>query len=340
MNKKAKNLLAIMALISIIFIVNLGWEQYSPLLSSPSTKLFVDPETIDDPALAPGSRFWINVSIFNVTDMARCDFNLSFNPTILVTTGVLVQPVQGQYPLSYVDANSGKGYAYAELNYTTPVTLLNIKAALLRIQFTVKDYGITVLDLHDTILKDSGGHDIPHDVGDGLVRITKHDVAVTGVSVSPTETYPGRIVNITITVKNEGNTNESFTLSIFANDDLIGTFSVVDLQPDETRDFLLSWNTTGFAPSVTLYTIKSEASAVTGEKNLLNNVGFANVRIKITGDVNGDDVVDINDLIAWDSVFGTKIGDTNWNPQADINGNGTVDQEDGILIVQNYHGTP
>jgi hypothetical protein len=334
---KIKNLLTVVVVISLILIVNVGYEQILAQLSPANAKLYVDPEKVEDPALLPGSRFWINIVIYNVTDMRTCRFNLSFAPTMLAITGVLVQPVQGQYPLAYIDSNSEKGYVYAELTYVQSVTLPQIKASLLAIQFTVKDYGITVLDLHDTVLKNSNGDGIPHEVGDGLVWIKKHDIAVIGVFVSPNVTYAGRMVNITSMVKNKGNVAENFTVNVFVNETLIGTFNVVNLNLNETRELTLNWNTTGFAPSKTSYVIKSEASVVLGEKNVTNNVYFAQVRLKIIGDVNGDDIVDINDLIAWDLAFNSKSGDQNWNPQADINGDGAVDKEDGILIVQNYH---
>jgi len=97
-------------------------------------------------------------------------------------------------------------------------------------------------------------------------------------------------------VKNEENIAENFTLNVFANETLIGTFQVVNLNPNETRELILNWNTTDFAPSKTPYVIKSEASVVPSEKNVENNVYFIQVRLKTTGDVNGDDVVDINDL--------------------------------------------
>jgi hypothetical protein len=63
------------------------------------------------------------------------------------------------------------------------------------------------------------------------------------------------------------------------------------------------------------------------------------VKLKLIGDVNGDGIVDINDLVAWDAAYGSRPGDLNWNVQADINGDGVVDQQDGQLIVQNYRNS-
>ena len=39
----------------------------------------------------------------------------------------------------------------------------------------------------------------------------------------------------------------------------------------------------------------------------------------LQGDVNGDGVVDNNDMAAVDAVLGSRPGSSNWNPNADLN---------------------
>ncbi len=96
----------------------------------------------------------------------------------------------------------------------------------------------------------------------------------------------------------------------------------------------------GFA-SMTPYVISAQASFVPYETNLANNVlTDGNVKVKIMGDVNGDGIVGILDLQAWDAAYGSSQGMSNWNPQADLDGNGTVDKTDGMLIIQNYGNHP
>jgi uncharacterized protein (DUF2141 family) len=73
------------------------------------------------------------------------------------------------------------------------------------------------------------------------------------------------------------------------------------------------------------------------ETNLANNaLTDGNIKVKIMGDVNGDGTVGILDLEAWDAAYGSSQGMPNWNPQADLDGNGTVDKADGTLIIENY----
>jgi hypothetical protein len=63
-------------------------------------------------------------------------------------------------------------------------------------------------------------------------------------------------------------------------------------------------------------------------------LNVASVRA-ITGDVTGDDVVDILDIAAVAGVFGAKTGDPTYNPAADINSNGLIDIFDLVSVVIN-----
>jgi len=337
MSRKEKMgiLTVVILLVSVTCII---MSQYGkgPVPSS-GAKLYVYPEKIEDPTLSPSSTFWINIMVYNITNMLTCQFNLSFNPAVLTVSAALAQRVQGQYPSAYIDANSIKGYVYAKLTYKQPVTLPNTNASVLAIQFMVKNYGITVLDLHETIIKDSNGNAIPHEATDGLVRIIKRDIAVTDVTLSTNETYINRNVTINVTVKNKGSIAENVTVNVFADGNNIAVLAIENLAPDETRILTFPWNTSSVSPSKTPYTVKAESIALPNEANTSDNLFIDGlIKIKIVGDVNGDGIVNIDDLIIWDSAYNSKIGEPNWKPQADINGDNEVNNEDGILIIQNY----
>jgi hypothetical protein len=293
--------------------------------------LFTSPSQITDPALAPGSKFAFNVSIFNVTNMVYCAFCLNYTPGIFSLYSVQKQPIGSKYPLSSYSSNEALGLFCVNLTYTSPVTLPEMSAPLLTLTFTVINYGITPLHFDNVLLKDNNGYTIPIQTQDGLVAIVKHDIAVVDVSGSPSETYVGRIVNITVTVQNNGNVPENFTTEVFAGGTSLTVLDVQNLLPNEIRAIEFSWNTSGFSPSMTPYTISAQAQVLPYETNTTNNVHVdGGIKLKIIGDVNGDGVVDINDLIAWDAAL------SNYNPQADLNGDGVVDKQDGILIILNY----
>jgi hypothetical protein len=57
---------------------------------------------------------------------------------------------------------------------------------------------------------------------------------------------------------------------------------------------------------------------------------------KIPGDLNLDREVSLADLVLLAQAYGSKPGDSNWNPNADINGNGIVDLADLVILAQHY----
>ena len=301
--------------------------------------LYLSPSLIADPTIVPPAIVAVNVSIFNVTNMAYCEFNLSYTPGIFYVVELAKQAVEGQIPSMYYEIEDYLGYVFVRLSYGTPVTVSG-NATLLILNFAVVDYGITPLHFHDGIMKDGGGNGIPFTTEDGFLAIIKHDIAVTNVTVSPSETYIGRIVQITVTLQNYGNVPEDFATTIYADGNNITAIDILNLLPAETRIITYDWNTTSFAASNTPYIIKAEAEILPYETNTANNVYVdGNVKLKLVGDVNGDGTVNIDDLIAWDAAYGSIQGDPNWNAQADINGDGVVDSLDGYLILQNYRNS-
>ena len=72
--------------------------------------------------------------------------------------------------------------------------------------------------------------------------------------------------------------------------------------------------------------------AVTVENGTLTADG------EITGDLNGDTKVDIDDLILLGQAWGTHPGDPSYNSAADINDDGEIDIDDLILLGQSWTG--
>jgi hypothetical protein len=56
------------------------------------------------------------------------------------------------------------------------------------------------------------------------------------------------------------------------------------------------------------------------------------------GNINGDDTVNILDVVKWALAFGSTSANTtgNWDPAADINGDNVVNILDGIIIGVNF----
>jgi hypothetical protein len=79
----------------------------------------------------------------------------------------------------------------------------------------------------------------------------------------------GTTINVKVTVKNEGNTYENFTVSLYYDNHLIGSEAITDMIPGSTLDLTFSWDTTGIAYGT--YTLKAEASIVPGETDTDDN---------------------------------------------------------------------
>lgn len=334
---RKKTILALTTVVIILATTIAAFLSQSSGTSQMGAEIYVDPNMIKEQAKQPPFTFYIYISIYNVTNMVLCEFNLSYTPGIFVVNQISKIKVQDQYPSSYTYADDVKGYIYVKLTYGQPITLPEENARLLEIQFTAINYGSTVLDLHNVSLEDANGDSIPYEAEDGFVWILKHDIAMIDCITSTDETYVGRLINISVTAKNEGDIAENFTVTIYADDQPIVTLPIINLAPNETVTQTVVWNTSSNTPSLTPYKIRVEAEPVPYEMNMTNNIFIdGDVKLKIVGDVNGDGTVDITDLQLWDSAFNSKPGDSNWNPQADINGDGVVDKEDGMLIIQNY----
>jgi uncharacterized protein (DUF2141 family) len=56
----------------------------------------------------------------------------------------------------------------------------------------------------------------------------------------------------------------------------------------------------------------------------------------LTGDVNGDGKVDIQDIAIVSFAFGSYVGSSRWNPLADLDGDGKVDIRDMATVAANF----
>jgi PKD repeat protein len=110
-----------------------------------------------------------------------------------------------------------------------------------------------------------------------------HDVSILSVTPSATQVDLGQVLNITVVVRNEGNATETFYVSLYYNNNIIGTQTVTNLAPSAEKELIFSWNTTGVTANAD-YTIKAEASTVQGENNIDNN-SKADLTIEVKGEV-------------------------------------------------------
>jgi PKD repeat protein len=96
-----------------------------------------------------------------------------------------------------------------------------------------------------------------------------HDIAITSVTASPTNVKVGQSVSIAVVAENEGTVAETFDVSVYYDTRLIETRTGISLDAGAITTLSFAWDTTGVAEGT--YTMKAEASAVSGEEDVADN---------------------------------------------------------------------
>jgi hypothetical protein len=317
-------------------------EAFTPSVSvQPSAILYNSP--------SQGARFDINITIANVSNCGSVQLTLDYNGSLMFIVGESFLP-DANLPIPNWETGTG----YMSMNTTFGVALSSVNpVAIVMVTFELNSgYGLSAMHIANLIVADASGNIIASNSQDGSVEVDMHDVAITSITASSywgistnssyddfgdITAYSGGIINVTVVASNLGfeATGENFTVTVYHNSTL-ATFNVVNLQPGQNFTETISWNTSDVAAG-NYYVIWANTSII--PYNIVTNTLLVGptAHVKLIGDVNGDDKVDINDLIAWDAAYGSTPGSPNWNAQADINGDGIVDKQDGLLIIENYH---
>lgn len=115
--------------------------------------------------------------------------------------------------------------------------------------------------------------------GTVLLTIPIHDIAITNVTPSETSVTSGEIVYIYVTVQNQGDFDETFTVNasyMLRVDPVIGTQTVTLSSGTETK-LTFTWNTTDISGYCSL---SAAASVVSGETDTADNT-YTNGTVRI-----------------------------------------------------------
>ncbi len=173
-----------------------------------------------------------------------------------------------------------------------------------------------------------------------IIRVFVRDVAVISVMPSTNRTYGGRTVAINVTVMNQGEVAENFTVTLYYNATagfVIGAQNLTNVLPGEARMLVFGWNTTGVMCNSD-YVITATVSIMPGETDIADNTLSCTppVRILLLGDINGDGKVDIKDVAIVAKAFGSYPGHYLWNPDGDFNQDGKIDIRDLVIVAKNF----
>jgi len=168
-----------------------------------------------------------------------------------------------------------------------------------------------------------------------VVSAVKHDISIISVTTNKQYAHPGRIVNITVVVKNNGDVSETFNVTAKRDSIPIGTILVTNLGAGDNTTLIFQWDTSGLTRCTT-WTIKAEAPLAGDANPGDNTLTDGTVKITMLVDINEDGVVDIEDIVICAVAFGSKPGSPKWDPRADLNGDNLVDIFDIVSIAIEY----
>jgi parallel beta-helix repeat protein len=159
----------------------------------------------------------------------------------------------------------------------------------------------------------------------------------------------GFTLNVSVFVMNYGSFPETLSVTVYANDTVISTFTDVSLASRNSTILQFKWDTTGFAKGN--YTISANATIVEGETDTAdNNFTGGWVIVSIVGDITGingypDGRVGLVDVYKVAMNFGTNEPPTPpiwlgyWGPVCDINNDGTINLIDYYTVCLNFGNT-
>jgi hypothetical protein len=165
-----------------------------------------------------------------------------------------------------------------------------------------------------------------------------HNLSLLDVMPSETEVYVGWKVYISAVVRNEGSISESFAVickyELEDTEYTINETTAINLDPRTGTDIIFTWTTT----DIGIHKVIAEIPTVENETDTSDNVMASSiqVRVKIFGDVNGDNKVNMEDIGQTGLAFGSAPADPRWNIQTDLNQDNRTNLVDVALVARNF----
>ena len=160
-----------------------------------------------------------------------------------------------------------------------------------------------------------------------------HDVGVASVSPSSTFAYQGYSIDVHVDVWNYGTNIESFNVTVFGNETVIGVETDVGLAANSYVTLTFPWDVSDVP--LGYYVISATVEVAVDDDLSDNSFEDGVVQVRIPGDLNGDDHVNVLDATLLSLYFGKSPSEY---PPADINGDGDIDVCDATLLIINWSG--
>ena len=280
-----------------------------------------------------GEEFWVNLKVQEIVNLYGASMKLSFNPEILtVVDGGIVINNTGVFSipgLIKIDNTAG----LVKLNATRTYEQYGYagfdgNATLFRVKFHAANTGTSELNISDILLFGNTGAEgsplieLPVEVVNGNVAIEKGNVTglifLEAISLNDWRNTPITYDKIEISLVDL--TNDTVVASTSSNE--YGYFEFPHIVSGSYRliVYLPGYLKVGQEPIEV-----ADGSPVNIEEILL-----------LTGDLNKNNRVDLDDLIILRAAYDTVIGEESYNFNADLDANGLIDLRDLIYLARNY----
>jgi len=259
--------------------------------------IFIQPDRKEN--IFPNDTFTIDITVAGAVDTQLWEANITFDPAILEVVDV----AEGEFLKSRgfptffdygVKGNGSRIYVAASYYIIAdPGYGVNGSGIFANITFQVKGKGATPIQFEEvyTSLAYYNGtaqalEPQPRNLHHGEFT-NLHDIAVTSVTVSPNQVSPGEEVSIDVTVVNQGDFTETFSVttfqSLFPFPDLtdIETKTGVTLEAGANTLLTFTWDTTGKRSGI--YNITAKVPPDPQEENTANNNKTAEDTVTIPG---------------------------------------------------------
>ena len=211
---KGKTLLCL----ALVTLMLLGVFMVVPVWA-PSTTIGVEPQSIIDLGLGPGSWFTVNVAIRNVENLVGIEYKLGYDTNVLTATSIEYGGIFGDVYIPYVaNIYDADGYLYhALMEFPEDAPFTGDYGLVAIINFTVDSVGQSALHFYDTKLGMPGipPPAIPHVALDGYFRNGLLSVTLAKRSAWPEHHAYGLLVD-------EDSSNDLF--AIVSNDGDVATW--------------------------------------------------------------------------------------------------------------------
>jgi hypothetical protein len=306
-----------------------------------------------------GADYTVYVEMVGVVDLYAWEFQLDYNATILdltscsIVEGGLNEPTNTYYNLT----DEVNGHVWWAVSTTRPTTtgISYSQHNIFEIHYHTMAVGTSSLSLHGTLLSDSNGDPITHEVVNGSITVTGAiDLTVEnvrildqGCSVYANDTYVNGTAYyypVEVTVRNLG-TGPAGLFYV-----KLEVFWINGSTTETMREEYVSGLSGGastvvnftnfFNPFHTQYyrliATADSTDTVTESNEANNGLTLDNVKVTVIGDANGDGVVNILDGVVLTLAWNGTPELPQWNVKSDVNHDGTVNILDGTRLSHNW----